>query len=96
MPFLTLVATATGKSSRALEEQIVLTNIIYTLIFIEKELIQFFSLPFTYCFIIVQVYTLKIHLFGHVRCSSIKITTVAPVKAPPFCSRHVRKAENGY
>ena len=70
MPFLTLVATATGKSSRALEEQIVLTNIIYTLIFIEKELIQFFSLPFTYSFIIVQVYTLKIHLFGHVLCSS--------------------------
>jgi hypothetical protein len=47
----------------------------YNLHFIEKELIQFFSLPFTCSFIIVQVYTLKIHLFGHVRCSS-KITTV--------------------
>jgi hypothetical protein len=65
----------TGKSSRALEEQIVLTHIICTSIFIEKELIQFFSLPFTCSFIIVQVYTLKIHLFGYVRCSS-KITTV--------------------
>ena len=58
MLFLIPVATtATGKSSFTLEEQIVLTNIIYTLIFIEKELIQFFSLPFTYSFTIVQVYT---------------------------------------
>ena len=53
MPFLTLVATATGKSSRALKEQIVLTNTIYTSIFIEKELIQYFSLPFTCSFIIL-------------------------------------------
>jgi hypothetical protein len=32
MLFLTPVATATGKSSRALKEQIVLTNIIYILL----------------------------------------------------------------
>ena len=69
MPFLTLVATTTGKSSCALEEQIVLTNI-YNKLYIEKELIRSFSLQFTCSFIIVQVYTLKISLFGHLRCSS--------------------------
>ena len=69
MPFLTLVATTTGKSSRALEEQIVLTNI-YNKLYFEKELIRSFSLQFTCSFIIVQVYTLKINLFGHLRCSS--------------------------
>ena len=51
MPFLTLVATATGKSSRALEEQIVLTNIIYTLIFIENDIYQVLFLLFHICFL---------------------------------------------
>jgi hypothetical protein len=57
MPFLTLVATTTGKSSRALEEQIVLSNIYNKLYIEEKELIRSFSLQFTCSFIISSLYT---------------------------------------